>query len=172
MSDDIRTKMFREMEQKKVFDEARDAAYRYADAALERNVFPTPESIENLAHFDESLPTAPGDALEILQQLDQFGSPASVAQIGGRYFGMVNGGVIPTSLAVRWLTDFWDQNTPLYVTSPIASRLEEVTEGWLRDLFGLPETTIAGYLSARRTWISYFPSSGDRPSSSFCLYLF
>ena len=147
MSDEIRTKMFREMEQKKIFDAARDAAYRYADAALERNVFPTPEAIENLARFDESLPTAPGDALEILQQLDQFGSPASVAQIGGRYFGMVNGGVIPASLAVRWLTDFWDQNTPLYVTSPIASRLEEVTEAWLRDLFGLPESTIAGYVS-------------------------
>ena len=147
MADKTRKKMFLEMKQKKVFDEARDAAYRYADAALERNVFPTPEAIENLACFDEALPTASGDALQILQQLDQYGSPASVAQIGGRYFGMVNGGVIPASLAVRWLTDFWDQNTPLYVTSPIASRLEEVTERWLRDLFGLPESTIAGYVS-------------------------
>jgi glutamate/tyrosine decarboxylase-like PLP-dependent enzyme len=147
MVDETRKKMFLEMEQKKIFDEARDAAYRYADAALERNVFPTPEAIEDLARFDEALPSAPGDALEILQQLDQYGSPASVAQIGGRYFGLVNGGVIPASLAVRWLTDFWDQNTPLYVTSPIASRLEEVTERWLRDLFGLPESTIAGYVS-------------------------
>jgi glutamate/tyrosine decarboxylase-like PLP-dependent enzyme len=147
MSDDIRQRMFAEMEQKTAFDEARNAAYAYADRALERNVFPTPEAIENLARFDEPLPDSPGDALQILRQLDEYGSPATVAQIGGRYFGLVNGGVIPVTLAVRWLTDFWDQNTPLYLTSPVASRLEEVTEAWLRELFQLPEPTIAGYVS-------------------------
>ena len=147
VSEEIRKRMFREMEQKSVFDEARDAAYSYADQALERNVFPTPEAIANLARFDEPLPEKPGDALKILDQLHKFGSPATVAQIGGRYFGLVNGGVIPATLAVRWLTDFWDQNTPLYLTSPIASRLEEITEGWLRELFALPDSTVAGYVS-------------------------
>ena len=147
MSDDIRQRMFVEMERKSAFDEARDAAYSYADRALDRNVFPTPEAIANLARFDEPLPDAPGDALQILRQLDEYGSLATVAQTGGRYFGLVNGGVIPATLAVRWLTDFWDQNTPLYLSSPVASRLEEVTEAWLRDLFGLPESTIAGYVS-------------------------
>ena len=70
MSDDIRQRMFVEMERKCAFDEARDAAYSYADRALERNVFPTPEAIANLARFDEPLPDAPGDALQILRQLD------------------------------------------------------------------------------------------------------
>ena len=147
MNDEIRRRMFREMEQKAIFDEARDAAYNYADQALQRNVFPTLEAIENLAHFDQTLPEDPGDAHEILNQLNAFGSPATVAQIGGRYFGLVNGGVIPASLAVRWLTDFWDQNTPLYLSSPVASRLEEITEGWLRELFALPDSTVAGYVS-------------------------
>ena len=55
------------MEQKAIFDEARDAAYNYADQALQRNVFPTPEAIENLAHFDQPLPEDPGDAHEILK---------------------------------------------------------------------------------------------------------
>ena len=147
MKDEIRRRMFREMEQKTIFDEARDAAYNYADQALQRNVFPTPEAIENLAHFDQPLPEDPGDAHEILNQLNAVGSPATVAQIGGRYFGLVNGGVIPATLAVRWLTDFWDQNTPLYLSSPVASRLEEITEGWLRELFALPDSTVAGYVS-------------------------
>lgn len=147
MTADIRKRMFLEMQQKTAFDDARSAAYAYADAALERNVFPAPAALANLAHFDEPLPDNPGDAREILQQLDQYGSPATVAQIGGRYFGLVNGGVIPVTLAVRWLTDFWDQNTPLYLASPVASRLEEVTEGWLRQLFGLPESTVAGFVS-------------------------
>jgi glutamate/tyrosine decarboxylase-like PLP-dependent enzyme len=153
MSDDIRQRMFIEMEQKSAFDEARDAAYAYADRALERNVFPTPEAIANLTHFDEPLPDSPGDTLQILRQLDEYGSPATVAQIGGRYFGLVNGGVIPATLAVRWLTDFWDQNTPLYLTSPIASRLEVITEGWLRELFYLPDSCVAGYVSGSSTSI-------------------
>lgn len=147
MTDDIRKRMFREMQQKTAFDDARSAAYAYADAALERNVFPTPQALDRLSHFDEALPDKPGDAQQILHQLDRYGSPATVAQIGGRYFGLVNGGVIPATLAVRWLTDFWDQNTPLYLASPVASRLEEVTEGWLRQLFGLPDSTVAGYVS-------------------------
>jgi glutamate/tyrosine decarboxylase-like PLP-dependent enzyme len=147
MTDDIRQRMFSEMEQKSVFDEARKAAYQYADQALQRNVFPTPQAIEDLAHFDQPLPDSPGDALQILRQLDRYGSPATVAQTGGRYFGLVNGGVIPATLAVRWLTDFWDQNTPLYLSSPVASRLEEVTEAWLRELFDLPASTVAGYVS-------------------------
>ncbi len=70
-----------------------------------------------------------------------------MAQTGGRYFGFVNGGVIPVALAARWLSDFWDQNTALYVISPIAAKLEEVAQSWLRELFGLPERTVAGFVS-------------------------
>jgi glutamate/tyrosine decarboxylase-like PLP-dependent enzyme len=147
MSDDIRKRMFNEMEQKFVFEDARNAAYSYADQALERNVFPTDDAIDDLSHFDEALPNAPGNAQQILQQLHQYGSPASVAQIGGRYFGLVNGGALPVTLAVRWLTDFWDQNTPLYLSSPVTSRLEVVTEAWLRELFYLPDSCVAGFVS-------------------------
>ncbi len=147
MNDSIRQRMFAEMAQREIFEFARDAAYAYADGIPERAVFPTPEAIENLSQFERPLADEPGDALGILRRLDEFGSPATVAQIGGRYFGLVNGGVIPAALAVRWLTDFWDQNTPLYLSSPIASKLEEITEGWLRDLLGLPDGSVAGYVS-------------------------
>ena len=147
MTDRIRERMFREMQDKSAFAAASECAFAYADQALERNVYPHPDAIADLAQFDQDLPDDPGDALAILRQLDRFGSPATVSQIGGRYYGLVNGGAIPAALAVRWLTDFWDQNTPLYLTSPIASKLEEVTEIWLRELFNLPESTVAGYVS-------------------------
>ena len=147
MNDELQKRMFREMEQKQLFDKARDAAYAYADSASQRKVFPDSSALEKLTVFEEPLAEEPFDALEILSLLDEFGSPASVAQIGGRYFGLVNGGVIPVALAARWLADFWDQNTPLYLSSPIASKLEEVSEAWLRDLFGLPATTVAGFVS-------------------------
>ena len=101
MSENIRRRMFADFADKSAFEAARDAAYRYADQVSNRNVFPTPEAVAALAQFDEPLPEEPGDATQIVATLDRYGSPASVAQIGGRYFGLVNGGVIPASLAVR-----------------------------------------------------------------------
>lgn len=147
MPNDLQKKMFREMEQKAIFRQAQEWAFDYADGVRERNVFPTPEAIADLERFVEELPASTGNAEAIIKQLHQYGSPASVAQTGGRYFGFVNGGVIPTALAARWLSDFWDQNTALYVISPIAAKLEEVSEAWLRELFGLPEDAVAGFVS-------------------------
>jgi len=147
MPSKLQKKMFHEMEQKDIFRQAQNYAFDYADHVLERNVYPTPNAIADLDMFVEKLPKSTGNAAEILEKLNRYGTPASVAQTGGRYFGFVNGGVIPASLAVRWLSDFWDQNTALYVISPIASKLEEVSESWLRELLGLPDKVVAGFVS-------------------------
>lgn len=147
MSENLRASMFAEMADKHLFKQAKACAFEYADRALSRNVFPDDEAIQQLQQFDEPLAETPGNPADIIQQLHDYGSPASVSQIGGRYFGLVNGGVIPVTLAARWLADFWDQNTPLYLSSPIASKLEEVTEGWLRQLLGLPDNVVAGFVS-------------------------
>lgn len=139
--------MLHEMEHKDIFEQAKSYAFDYADKATQRNVFPTEKALQNLYLFEEDLPDVSGNASDILKQLHEQGSPASVSQIGGRYFGLVNGGIVPTALASRWLSDFWDQNTPLFLSSPIASRLEEVTELWLRQLLGLPDSVVAGFVS-------------------------
>ena len=147
MTNSFQKKMFREMEGKEIFDQARRYAFEYADNALERNVFPTDEAIRNLENFTEDLPDVVGEPAEILEQLHKYGSPATTSQIGGRYFGFVCGGVIPASLAVRWLSDFWDQNSALYAMSPISAKLEEVVESWLKKLLALPKQTVAGFVS-------------------------
>ena len=139
--------MFHEMEQKDIFKQAQKYAFDYADSVPERHVYPTPEAIADLDKFVEKFPESTGNAAEILEQLNQYGTPASVAQTGGRYFGFVCGGVIPASLAVRWLSDFWDQNTAVYAMSPVAAKLEEVCESWLKELFGLPDNVVAGFVS-------------------------
>jgi glutamate/tyrosine decarboxylase-like PLP-dependent enzyme len=139
--------MQQEMIDKEIFNQAKEYAFDYADKAFERNVYPTDDAIEKLYIFDEQLPERIGNPKEMLEQLHKFGSPSTVSQIGGRYFGLVNGGIIPTALAVKWLNDFWDQNTPLFVTSPITSKLETVVENWLKQLFNLPESTVSGFVS-------------------------
>ncbi len=147
MNQTLRDQMFQQMEQKELLSQAQNKAFDYLDNALERNVFPTEQAIENLSSFDEALPKAICNPTDVLQQLHQYGSPATVTQIGGRYFGLVNGGIIPVSLAAKWLNDVWDQNTPLYVTSPVVSKLEQVCEQWLKELFNLPQSTVAGFVS-------------------------
>ena len=113
MTKNLQEKMFRDMEHKEIFKQAQNYAFEYADNALDRNVFPTGQAIKKLVEFVEDMPDGTGDAAHILAQLNKYGSPATVSQIGGRYFGFVNGGVLPVSLAARWLSDFWDQNTAL-----------------------------------------------------------
>ena len=144
---DIRQQMFQELVDKNIFNQAKEYAFEYVDNALERNVFPTNEAIEGLENFNENLPDLPNNPLDIIKQLHKYGSPATVSQIGGRYFGFVNGSIVPTSLAAKLLSDFWDQNTGLYVMSPIVSKLESVVEGWLKEIFNLPEKTVAGFVS-------------------------
>jgi glutamate/tyrosine decarboxylase-like PLP-dependent enzyme len=114
-------------------------------------VFPDRQSLNNLEVFYEDLSDAPESIESILEMLHKYGSPATVAQTGGRYFGFVNGGILPQALATKWLTDAWDQNPALYVISPISAVIEEITERWLIDLLDLPEETVAGYVSGTST---------------------
>jgi glutamate/tyrosine decarboxylase-like PLP-dependent enzyme len=79
--------------------------------------------------------------------LDEYGSPATTASSGGRYFGFVIGGSLPAALAANWLAGAWDQNAGLYAISPVAARLEEISESWLIDLLGLEAGTAVGFVS-------------------------
>lgn len=134
-----------------LYEEAKTYAMDYMKTVLDRPVFPEKDAIEGLAAFRHKLPDNPVNPHDILKQLHTVGSPATVAQTGGRYFGFVNGGIIPAALAAKWLGDTWDQNAALYVISPAVSVLEEVCEGWLVDLLGLPENTAAGLVSGTST---------------------
>lgn len=132
---------------KDIYQQVVADAFVYLDGVNTRPVFPLPDAIQALAAFDEPLPEQPHDASDVLKMLHHIGGPASVAQGGGRYFGFVNGGVVPSALAARWLADMWDQNAALHVISPIAAKLEQVCEQWVVDLLGLPMGTAAGFVS-------------------------
>ena len=139
--------MFQEMKDKIIFEQAQEYAYQYLDSAFDRHVFPTKEALDNLAHFEEDMPVSSTPANQVVELLHQYGSPATMAQIGGRYFGFVNGSAVPAGLAAKNLATYWDQNTAMQVISPIAGKLESVVENWLRQLFGLPEHVVAGFVS-------------------------
>lgn len=127
--------------------QAHDYSLDYLKNLENMPVYPKPSDIDNLSVFDEDMPTAPASTKEILDLLGTYGSKATVAQTGGRYFGFVVGGNLPAVLSSRWLSDTWDQNSAMYVHSPIASKLESISEKWLVELLGFPEDTAVGLVT-------------------------
>ncbi|SHJ14438.1 pyridoxal phosphate-dependent decarboxylase family protein [Lutispora thermophila] len=132
---------------------AADFAKEYIEASNTMRVFPKEEDIAALSVFDSPLSNTPTSINEILKKLHQYGSKATVAQTGGRYFGFVNGGILPSCLCAKWLLDVWDQNPAMFVMSPIGAKLEELCEKWLIQILGLPDETVAGFVSGSSTAI-------------------
>lgn len=122
-----------------LLNDAAARATRYLDGLDARRVAPTPEALADLKALDGPLPEEPTDPAAVLALLDDFGSPATAATAGQRFFGYVIGGSLPVTLAANWLAGAWDQPAFAYTTSPIAATLEEIALPWLLDVLGLPE---------------------------------
>ncbi len=150
----LQDKLRAELNDKSLLEKAKLYASEYLDNSSNRKVFPTPDVLKELDVFDEEVPDQGASAHTILNLLHQHGSPNTLAQNSGRYFGFVNGGILPASIASKWLADVWDQNTATFVMSPICGKLESVTEYWLQQLLGLPAQTVAGYVTGT-TMASY-----------------
>ena len=148
---DMKECIKKQLTSKDLFEQAKAYAYEYVDKLESSRVYPDDEAIKALELFDEPMPDDPSNPSGILNMLHAIGSRAAVSQSGGRYFGFVNGGNFPVAVAAKWMTDIWDQNSALFVMSPIAAKLEEVCEKWIADLLGLPAGTAAGFVSGSST---------------------
>ena len=100
-----------------------------------------------LTRFDVAFPTAPTAPEAVLAQLDDVGSPATMASAGPRYFGFVVGGSLPVTIAASWLATAWDQNAGLAVISPVSAYIEEIALRWLLDALGLPPECAGGFVT-------------------------
>ena len=118
--------------------EVANRATAYLAGLKTRTIAPAPESLERLGDLDGPLPENSTPPEEVLELADRYGSPATVACTGGRYFGFVVGGSVPAALAVNWLAGVWDQNAMCNASSPVSGRIEEIALRWLIDLLGLP----------------------------------
>jgi glutamate/tyrosine decarboxylase-like PLP-dependent enzyme len=119
-------------------DSARRAA-DYLERLDERPVFPRDADVERLrAVLGGDLPAGSAPDDEILRFLDDYGSPATVASAGGRYFGFVTGGALPVTVAAHMLATAWDQNAFSFTSSPAAALFDAAAIRWLKGLFGLP----------------------------------
>src|SRR6185437_1929041 len=128
------------------------AAAQYGIAYLEgldqRSVAPSSSALARLAELDRPLNDAPTPPEDVIRQLDEIGSPATIASAGGRFFGFVIGGSLPVALAANWLAGAWDQNSGLVVIAPIVAKLEDVAAKWMAELFGLPAGCGTGFVTS------------------------
>ena len=100
----IQDRMFSDIRDNSLFEKAESFGLEYLKNAQDRHVFPHKNDLDNLREFDERMPETSGNAHEILHLLNEFGSPATVSQVGGRYFGFVNGSVVPAGLVAKNLS--------------------------------------------------------------------
>ena len=130
-------------------------AYELASAFLaglsDRPVAARANRRELVAAIAAPLPEEPQDGSLVLDAVASAADPGLVGCAGPRYFGFVTGGSHPIALAADWLVSAWDQNAGMYAMSPAASVIEEVTAGWLLDLFGLPANASVGFTTGAHT---------------------
>ncbi len=140
------TKTFYEptVETRLIADAARRAG-EYLAGLGERRVSPNSDALAGLDFLEGPLPEEGTPAARVLADLDEYGSPATVASAGPRFFGFVHGGALPVSLAAHWLASAWDQNAFCQASSPVGVRIEEVALGWLLEILDLPRESGAAF---------------------------
>jgi glutamate/tyrosine decarboxylase-like PLP-dependent enzyme len=126
---------------------AAERAQRYVHGACERRVNPSESALAALAGLHEPFPDSSISPSEVIKRLDQIGSATTMATTGGRYFGFVNGGMVPAAMAANWLAAAWNQNASLRVMSPIAAELEEIVLRWVGEALGLPKECAGGLVT-------------------------
>lgn len=118
----------------------------------------------SLDQLDGGLPAEGAGTLAALSELIGASLDQATRSAGPRFFHFVIGGGTPAALGADWLASALDQNAYNWVSSPFASGLEEISLGWLKELFGIPSAwgavmttgatmaNFTGLAAARRWW--------------------
>lgn len=118
---------------------------------------------EALIALREPLPEVGDGAIATLRVLLEDAMDVAVHNQGPHFYHFVCGGTTPAALGADWWCTVLDQVAYAWVSSPLAIELEQISLGWLKELFGLPTqwsgvmvtgATMANFvgLAAARQW--------------------
>jgi glutamate/tyrosine decarboxylase-like PLP-dependent enzyme len=130
-----------------LLSETLERSDRYLKSLDTRPVSPRPDAVAALKKLDVPLQNDPIEASQVIRELDEIVTPATMAMAGPRFFGFVIGGSLPAALAANWLASAWDQNTGHYNSTPGTSHLEQVSLRWLLDLLDLPRESAGAFVT-------------------------
>lgn len=107
-----------------------------------------PTSTENRITPDRILNEMGLGSTFALEEFTERLLPLLVGQVGPRYLGFVTGGVTPAAIVGDWLTSIYDQNAQATnAQGGVSALIELETIHLLRQLFGLPETFLGGFVT-------------------------
>ncbi|MGO8038811.1 pyridoxal phosphate-dependent decarboxylase family protein [Rhizobium leguminosarum] len=129
-----------------LFQEAARLAAGFRQAAPARHM-PTHDYAASLACFEEPLPAAGSDMLDVIRRLSDGAEPGLHATTGPRFFGWVIGGSHPVGVAADFLTSAWGQNAGNHAAAPAAAAVETVAARWLLNLLKLPAESSVGFVT-------------------------
>jgi glutamate/tyrosine decarboxylase-like PLP-dependent enzyme len=123
-------------------------ALRYRQDLATRSVCPRPGATRRLQErLGGALPERPADPAEVIGALDSYGSPATLGSAGGRFFGYVIGGSLPSTVAASWLATAWDQNTGLMSAAPATTLIEQIALDWVLEVLELPRGAAGAFVT-------------------------
>ncbi|WP_336819457.1 pyridoxal phosphate-dependent decarboxylase family protein [Cedecea sp. MMO-103] len=128
-------------EEVKLIVDANTRSVNYLTKVAIQRVFPAQSTLDSLSKFDESLPEVGFSGKDVLEFLDNFGSPATVMSNGPRYFGYVVGASLPAAAAADRLISTWDQSG----FSPVVEAIEKTAARWILDILDLPRSSTVGF---------------------------
>jgi glutamate/tyrosine decarboxylase-like PLP-dependent enzyme len=100
-----------------------------------------PEPAADLTALGGDFPDGPTDPREVLELMDEVGTPATMGFSSPRFYGWVIGGVHPVALAADWMVSAWDQPTYAAEASPATVTMEASAIRWIKEAAGLPESS-------------------------------
>ena len=131
-----------------LWNEAAQRAMTYRAGIGQRRVAPHASALTELVeHLGGALPEGPVPEQQVLELLDRYGSPATTASSGGRFFGFVIGSSLPATVAASWLATAWDQNTGLLAAAPATTLLEQIALDWLLEILDLPRGSAGAFVT-------------------------
>lgn len=122
-------------------------ALRWLEGLPDARVRPDASTYDVLDEVDGPLPVTGTAPDEVVADLVRAVEPGLTAMPGGRFFGWVIGGALPSSLAADWLVATWDQNAGMTELSPGTVAVEQVAARWVVEALRLPERTSVGFVT-------------------------
>jgi glutamate/tyrosine decarboxylase-like PLP-dependent enzyme len=126
---------------------AHEHTLRWLDTLPSRSVPPAASVAAIIAALGAELPEGPTDPAAVIDLLAEAVEPGLTAMPSGRFFGFVIGGTHPAAMAADWLTSAWDQNAGMRTVTPAATAVDDIAEGWVLDLLGLPAEGAVGFVT-------------------------
>src|SRR5213079_609193 len=94
--------LMRRTDWRSLLDRTTRLATEFLDGLPERGVAPRADAATMLAALDRPLPATSTDPRDVIEELARTVDPGLTAMPGGRFFGWVIGGGLPSAIAADW----------------------------------------------------------------------